>query len=108
MKVAMRRTVLIASHVVIAACVLVGCPGPVFGEITRLEVRSTREVSGGKSFGSVGPYEEVTGRLYFEVDPANRANRVVVDIEQARTNGNGRVEFSADVIIYRPRDGARA
>ena len=107
MKVAMRLTV-IASHVVIAACVLVGCPVPVFGEITRLEVRSTREVSGGKSFGSVGPYEEVTGRLYFEVDPANRANRAVVDIEKARTNGNGRVEFTADVVIYRPRDGARA
>ena len=32
----MRLTV-IASHVVIAACVLVGCPVPVFGEITRLE-----------------------------------------------------------------------
>ena len=76
-------------------------------EVIRFEIRSTREVSGGRSFGSVGPYEEVTGRLFFAVDPANAANRLVVDLHKAPKNAGGRVEFSADVVIYRPRDAAR-
>ncbi len=76
-------------------------------EVIRFEVRSTREVSGGRSFGSVGPYEEVTGRLLFAVDPADPANRLVVDLDKAPKNATGRVEFSADVVIYRPRDAAR-
>src|SRR4029453_863691 len=38
------------------------------------------------------------------VDPPQVAKRSVVDIDKARKNGNGRVEFSADVVIYRPRD----
>ena len=76
-------------------------------EVTRFEVRSTREVSGGRSFGSVGPYEEITGRLFFSVDPTDPANRLVVDLDKAPRNANGRVEFSADVVIYRPRDAVR-
>jgi Alpha/beta hydrolase domain len=87
-----------------AGLLLIGWPVRVFGDVKRFEVRSSREVSSGRSFGSVGPYEEVTGRLYFEVDPSHAANRSVVDIDKARKNGNGRVEFSADVVIYRPRD----
>src|SRR6476619_8073447 len=76
-------------------------------EVIRFEVRSTREVSGGRSFGSVGPYEEVTGRLFFAVDPVDAANRLVVDLDRVPKNASGRVEFSADVVIYRPRDAAR-
>jgi hypothetical protein len=71
-----------------AGLVLIGWPVRVFGDVKRFEVRSSREVSGGRSFGSVGPYEEVTGRLYFEVDPSHVANRSVVDIDKARKNGN--------------------
>ncbi len=73
----------------------------------RFEIRSTREVSGGRSFGSAGPYEEVTGRLYFAVNPLDPANQLVVDLDKAPKNASGRVEFSADVVIYRPRDTAR-
>lgn len=86
---------------------LIALPARVLGEVRKLEIRSTRDVSGGRSFGSAGPYEEVTGRLYFEVDPTLAANRSVVDIDKARKNGSGRVEFSADVVIYRPRDPAK-
>jgi Alpha/beta hydrolase domain len=92
---------------VIAALGLMASPALVFADVTKFEVQSTRDVSGGRSFGSSGPYEVVTGRLHFEVDPALPANRSVVDIDQARKNGSGRIEFSADVVIYRPRDQAK-
>ncbi len=92
---------------VLAALCLITSPAFVFAEVTKFEVQSTREVSGGRSFGSAGPYEVVTGRLSFQVDPALPANRSVADIDKARKNGSGRVEFSADVVIYRPRDPAK-
>ena len=91
----------------IAALCLIASPAFVFADVTKFEVQSTRDVSGGRSFGSAGPYEVVTGRLSFEVDPSLPANRSVADIDKARKNGRGRVEFSADVVIYRPRDPAK-
>ena len=92
----------------ILVAVVVGIAAPaVFADVTRFEVRATRDVSGGRSFGSAGSYEEVTGRLHFAVNPDDAANRVVVDLDKAAANGSGRVEFSADVVIYRPRDPAR-
>ena len=92
---------------VIAALVLIASPALVFAEVRKFDIQSTRELSDGRSFGSAGPYEVVAGRLYFDVDPSQPVNRSVVDIEKAPKNGNGRVEFSADVVIYRPRDPAR-
>lgn len=92
---------------VIVALSLVASPAVAFGEARKFEVQSTRDVSGGRSFGSAGPYQMVTGRLYFDVDPALPANRAVVDLGYARKNSNGRVEFSADVVIYRPRDPSK-
>lgn len=92
---------------VIAALCLMTSPAVVGAEVTKFEVQSTRDVSGGRSFGSAGSYEVVTGRLHFEVDPALAANRSVVDIDKAPKNARGRVEFSADVVIYRPRDAAK-
>jgi hypothetical protein len=95
-------------RVLIAAAVLViTLPMPAAAEVTRFVVRSTRVVSDGRSFGTVGPYEEATGTLFFAVDPADPANRLVVDLDKAAKNRSGRVEFSADVVIYRPRDSAR-
>jgi len=90
-----------------AALLVVMLPAGAAAEVTRFEVRSTRVVSDGRSFGTVGAYEEVTGTLFFSVDPADPANRLVVDLDKAVKNGSGRVEFSADVVIYRPRDRAR-
>jgi hypothetical protein len=91
----------------VTALLLTATARQVFGEVVRFEIRSTRPVSGGRSFGSTGPYDEVTGRLYFAVNPLDRANRLVVDLDKAPRDASGRVEFSADVVIYRPRDAAR-
>ncbi len=53
-------------------------------------------------------YESVTARAYFEVDPNAPANRSIALIANAPRNDAGRVEFSADLYIVRPRDPSKS
>ncbi len=80
---------------------------PVHAEIVRIEVKSRADVLAGKAFGAAGPYEKLSGTIYFAVDPRNRANRIITDIDQAPRNGSGRVEFSSDFYLIKPKDPAR-
>ncbi|HEY5617006.1 MAG TPA: alpha/beta hydrolase domain-containing protein [Vicinamibacterales bacterium] len=82
-------------------------PALVNAEVSRVEITSRRDVAGGRSFGPSGPYERITGKLHFLIDPANRRNQVIADLDKAPRNGAGRVEMSADLVILRPRDPGR-
>jgi len=75
--------------------------------VTRIEAKSTSTVAGGKSFGLAGPYEKVTGKVYFEIDPRNPHNQEIVDVDKAPRNANGNVEFSADFFVLKPKDLSR-
>ena len=77
-------------------------------EVSRVEIVSRRDVAQGRSFGAVGPYERVAGKIYFAVDPSNRRNQVIADIDRAPRNAAGKIELSADIVIFRPRDAARS
>ncbi|MDE0361537.1 MAG: alpha/beta hydrolase domain-containing protein, partial [Rhodospirillaceae bacterium] len=61
-------------------------------------------VLGGRSWGLAGAYERLAGRIHFEVDPQNSANRIIRDIDHAPLNAAGRVEFSADFYLLKPKD----
>jgi len=87
--------------------VLLLVAAPVHAEIVRIEVKSRTDVLAGKAFGATGPYEKLTGTLYFAIDPRNSANRIITDIDLAPKNGNGRVEFSSDFYLIKPKDPAR-
>jgi len=76
-------------------------------EVTRVEITSKQDVLNGKSFGAVGAYEKLSGKVYFAVDPSNPHNKIIADIDQAPRNGQGKVEFSADLFILRPKDSSR-
>jgi alpha/beta hydrolase family protein len=80
---------------------LVGVAGPVNGEVTRVDIAKRTDV------GTSG-YEKIVGTIHFAVDPGNPRNRVIVDLDAAKKNAAGRVEFSADLYILRPRDQARS
>ena len=82
-------------------------PAIAAAEVSRVEITSRRDVAGGRSFGSTGPYERMAGKLYFAVDPANTRNRVIADLDKAPRNGAGKIEMSADLVIFRPRDPDR-
>ena len=73
--------------------------------IIRLEILSVQSPTfGGLAFGSVGPYEKIFARAYGEVDPSDRRNSLITDIDLAPRNSSGMVEYSADVHIIKPVD----
>jgi hypothetical protein len=77
-------------------------------EVSRVEIVSRRDLAQGRSFGSVGPYERLAGKIHFAVDPSNRRNQVIADIDKAPRNAAGKIELSADIVIIGPRDMARS
>ena len=52
----------------------------------------------------VGPYERIRGRVVYALDPNHEANKSIVDLSRAATNGEGLVEFYADFEIIAPVD----
>ncbi len=50
------------------------------GAVDRIEISSRAPVAGGRAFGAVGPYEILTGRLHYLVDPDDPANQAVVGL----------------------------
>src|SRR6266852_1419171 len=83
-------------------------PAAMRAEVARLEISSRQDVLGGKAFGAVGAYEKLVGKVYFAVLPDNPHNRIIADIDKAPRNNQGKVEFSADLFILKPKDPARA
>src|SRR5262249_5164840 len=77
------------------AFALVFC-SPARAEVTRVEVAKRADV------GTSG-YEKIVGTIHFAVDPNSPRNRVVVDLDKAPVNAAGRVEFSSDLYILRPK-----
>ena len=65
------------------------------------------EVSGRSDVGRSG-YEQIVGRLYFEIDPALPGNAVIADVDLAPVNSAGRVSFSADMRLWKPKDASRS
>ena len=74
-------------------------------EMVGVDVDIHEDVLGGKAWGLSGPYEKMIGTMYFEVDPNNSANEIIVDIEHAPINAEGTVEFSANFVLIKPKQG---
>jgi Alpha/beta hydrolase domain len=79
----MRRTVLIA----VVACVARAA-------VVRVENTSVTHEDG---------YDRVAARVYFTADPALPVNRVIVDLDKAPRNAAGLVEYSADLLLLKPK-----
>ena len=76
-------------------------------EVVRIEVRSRADVLSGKTFSKAGAYEKLSGKIYFAVDPRNSVNRIITDIDRAPQNASGKVEFSSDFYLIKPKDESR-
>jgi len=71
--------------------------------VTQIVITATEQPAfGGKSFGTVGPYERISGHVTGEVDPKLPLNGIIVDIGLAPVNAKGMVEYSTDFQILRP------
>src|SRR5688572_16736051 len=76
-------------------------------EVVRWEIAKREPYSGGKPIGEVGPCERLSGRISFALDPANEANRQIVDLQLAPRNAGGKVEFSCDFVMLLPLDRSK-
>jgi len=92
---------------VLSAVVLAVLAAPATAEVTRVSIASRAVVANGQWFGAAGPYEKISGTVFFELDPADPHNRAIADLDLAPRNARGRVEFSADLFILAPQDPAR-
>ena len=93
--------------IVLATFVLALLPGTIRAEVTRVEISSREDVLGGKAFGTVGAYEMLYGTVYFAVDPNNEHNQIIADLDIAPKNSQGKVEFSSDLFILKPKDPSK-
>src|SRR5688500_20396118 len=67
-------------------------------EVTRVSVTSRADIA-------FAGYEKIVGRVFFAVDPADPRNAIVADLDKAPRMADGRVEFSSDFTIVRPKSG---
>lgn len=89
------------------AAVALALAGPAFAEVARIDVTRREPFAGGMSFGQAGPYEKITGRLHYRVDPRNPANARIVDLTKAPRDADGMVVFSGEFILLKPVDPAK-
>ena len=75
--------------------------------VVRFVVDQRRPLAEGMVFGSAGAYERLDGTAYFEVDPKDPLNAVIVNLDKAPRNARGMVEFSAPFVVLKPADLAK-
>jgi len=80
---------------------------PVDARITSITINSIAPAYGGVSFGSVGPYQFVTGVANGAVDPKDPRIAVIQDIELAPLDSKGLVEYSTVFQILMPVDESK-
>jgi len=75
--------------------------------VTTLLITSRRPFAQEKTFGHVGPYEQLDGTVYCAVDPHHPANHLITDLKLAPRDASGRVHFAADWRLLRPVEPQR-
>lgn len=98
----------VAARWLLRALVLLSVAAPCEAQVVRFEVASRDLVDDGQAYGAAGQIEILRGRVHGEVDPADRRNRIIEDLDLAPRNARGRVEYVATFALARPVDPARA
>jgi hypothetical protein len=76
--------------IVVAAAGLLGCWISVASaEVVRVQVDRREPFADGHEFGTSGPYERLSGRLFLEVEPDHPANQRIIDLGLAPRNERG-------------------
>ncbi|MPZ77679.1 MAG: hypothetical protein GEU77_14265 [Deltaproteobacteria bacterium] len=75
--------------------------------LTRLIVQRRELFAEGHPFPITGTYEKLVGKVDGELDPNNRLNKTVVNLERAPRNRQDRVEYRSDFCILKPVDMLR-
>src|SRR5580765_7868747 len=89
------------------ACVLVAAFAavPALARVKKVQISAKESPTfGGYSWPGVGQYEKIVGKAFGELDPKDPKNAVIVDLQLAPKNANGKVEYSFDFYILKPID----
>ncbi|KQP11931.1 alpha/beta hydrolase domain-containing protein [Pseudorhodoferax sp. Leaf267] len=79
------------------------------GRVDRFEVVSTTDAyNGATPAGAAGPYTVVTGIVHGTLDPKHPDNAGIVDLDKAALDANGKVRYTTDVVILRPKNATQA
>ena len=64
------------ARILITCCLLIALsfPAELSARVVRVVIEARQDVLGGRSWGDVGAYERITGRVYFEFDPNDPIN----------------------------------
>jgi len=73
----------------------------------QIEISRVEPAFDGNFFGSVGPYEKIVGRMIGTVDPDHPLNRIIVNLDRAPVNAQGKVDCASDFYILKPIDMRR-
>ena len=60
---------------------------PAAAHASKIQITSVTDFAGGISFGNVGAYVKIKGKLAYAVDPDNIFNRQIVDLKYAKAAG---------------------
>ncbi len=75
------------------------------GSVKKVQITAKQSPAfGGYSWPGVGQYERIAGKAFGELDPKDPRNQVIVDLQLAPKNANGKVEYSFDFYILKPID----
>src|SRR6185312_14281159 len=93
------RLTLAASAVAAALAV----PTPAEARVTRIVIDQTQALT-----GQSVPYETITGRAFGELDPHEFQNSEITDLNKAKRNAKGKVEYIASFFIVKPKDMSKS
>ena len=85
-----------------------GTAAPARAEVVRLEITSREPANRGTPTGAAGPFEIIRGLAHGEIDPRDRHNAIIQDLDLAPRNARGRVEYVATFVLAAPLDRTRA
>ena len=87
------------------------CTIPAGAKVKRIVIDKAKSESrayDGKSFGGAGQYEKIVGQAYGELDPKDRRNAIIQDIQLAPKNSRGMVEYVAMFTLTKPVEMGKA
>src|SRR6186713_1624332 len=85
-----------------------GMAVPARADVRTITIIARGPALNGQSFGTVGPYEQITGIATGEINPADPRNAVITDIDLAPRNARGMVEYRTTFTIRKPVDMSHA
>ncbi len=93
-----RLTALLAATLCLVATPLLNA------RITKITITSRVAAFNGQTFGTAGAFEKIKGIASGEIDPKDRRNALITDIQFAPRNARGHVEYRTNFTLIKPVD----